>query len=412
MDTNPPQHPNQDHTVRITRVDTLRTPKHPNVLWVQIHTDAGITGLGETWFGAAAAETDIHDRIAPLILGQNATRIEYLNRLMHPYVGFCGTGAEIRALSAVDIALWDIAGKAAGVPLYQLLGGATRSKIPLYNTCAGPDYVSQTDAVRPDNFGTDSGGKSYQDLTGFMQNADDVAASLLEMGIDSMKIWPFDFAAGATDGLDISNTDLKKALEPFEKVRNAHGDKMKLKAELHGLWSLAAAQKICNALEPLDIDWVEDPIWMDRLTDINKLQTTIPLAAGETLGGLGQIRTLIDTGNITTPIIDLTWGGGITFARKSAALAESHARSIAFHDCSGPVTLTASVHLAMAATNVREQEFTRAFYYGWYGDLLDRLPPVSDGFISAPEGDGLGVLLSDEVLVGGTVKTSPAEGLL
>ncbi len=392
--------------MKITQVDTLRTPHHPNVLWVQLHTDTGFSGLGETWFGAAAAETDIHDRIAPLILGQNPTRIEYLNRLMHPYVGFCGTGAEIRALSAVDVALWDIAGKAAGAPLYQLFGGATRSEIPLYNTCAGPDYVSQTAAVRPDNFGTDSKATSYQDLTGFMQCADEVAASLLEMGINSMKIWPFDFAAGAADGLDISTTDLKNALVPFEKVRKVHGSNMKLKAELHGLWSLAACQKICRALEPLDIDWVEDPIWMDRLSDISKLHTTIPTAAGETLGGLGQIRSLIEEGNITTPIIDLTWGGGITFARKAAALAEAHARTIAFHDCSGPVTLTASVHMALAATNVREQEFTRAFYYGWYADLLNQLPPVTNGCIRAPEGHGLGVYLNDHLLKTATIRSS------
>ena len=142
------------------------------------------------------------------------------------------------------------------------------------------------------------------------------------------------------------------------------------------------------------------------MADINKLQTTIPTAAGETLGGLGQIRQLIAPGNITTPIIDLTWGGGITFAKKAAAIAEAHARSIAFHDCSGPVTLTASVHLAMAATNVCEQEFTRAFYYGWYDNLLNQLPPVSNGMISAPQGHGLGVSLNDSLLSRATIRSS------
>ena len=284
------------------------------------------------------------------------------------------------------------------MPLYQCLGGATRQSIPVYNTCAGPDYVSQTGAVRPDNFGTGSDKKDYQDLTAFMQHADDLAASLLDMDIQSMKIWSFDFAEGASNGMDITAADIKKALVPFEKVRKAHGDKMRLKAELHGLWSLNAAQKICNALEPLGIDWVEDPIWMDRPDEIARLQTSIPTAGGETLGGLGQIRSLIDTGNISTPIIDLTWGGGLTFARKSAALAEAHARPIAFHDCSGPVTLTVSVHLAMAIANVREQEFTRAFYYHWYGDLLNQLPPIKQGQISAPPGIGLGVELHEAVL--------------
>ncbi len=392
--------------MKITKIETLRVTAHPNILWVRVFTEDGIVGLGETWFGAATVESDIHDRIAPAILGADARRTEHLNRLMQPYVGFCGTGAEIRAQSAVDVALWDITAQAQGVPLYQCLGGATRQSVALYNTCAGPDYVSQTSAVHPDNFGTTSNKKEYQDLTAFMQCADELASSLLDMNIQSMKIWPFDFSQGAANGMDISTADLKKALIPFEKVRAAHGDKMRLKAELHGLWCLSAAQKICNALEPLDIDWVEDPIWMDHCDQIARLTTTIPTAGGETLGGLGQIRTLIDTADITTPIIDVTWGGGVTFARKAAAIAEAHTKTIAFHDCSGPVTLTASVHLAMAASNVREQEFTRAFYYGWYGDLLNQLPPVNSGYISAPPGIGLGVELHESVVKQATTRSS------
>ena len=84
------------------------------------------------------------------------------------------------------------------------------------------------------------------------------------MGIAAMKIWPFDFAAGAAEGLDISAADLDRALAPFEKVRAAQGERMRLKAELHGLWSLPAAKKIAAALEPLEMDWIEDPVWMDR----------------------------------------------------------------------------------------------------------------------------------------------------
>lgn len=395
--------------MKITKIDTHRIASHPNILWVRVHTESGIVGLGETWFGAAAAEADIHERIAPLILGENALRTEYLNQLMRPYVGFCGTGVELRALSAVDVALWDITAKSQSAPLYQCLGGATRASIPLYNTCAGPDYVSQTDAVRPDNFGTGSENKQYQDLDAFMQCSDELAASLLEMNIQSMKIWPFDFASGAANGMDISTAELKTALLPFEKVRKAHGDRMRLKAELHGLWSLTAAQKICNALAPLDIDWVEDPIWMDRPDKIAKLKTSIPTAAGETLGGLGQIRDLIETANITTPIIDVTWGGGLTFARKAAAIAEANARTIAFHDCSGPVTLAVSVHLAMATPNVREQEFTRAFYYGWYGDLLTALPPIENGEIRAPDGIGLGVEIQESVIQQSSIRTSSVD---
>lgn len=384
--------------MKITAIETLRLGEHPNLLWVRVHTDEGLKGLGETWFGAAAAEADVHDRIAPMVLGEDPQRVEHLNRRMRPYVGFCGTGAEMRALSAVDVALWDLLGQATGRPLVDCLGGATRASIPVYNTCAGPSYVSKTSAVRPENFGLGGpagAGRRYEDLDAFLHRADELAASLLEMGISSMKIWPFDLAAGAADGMDISTEDLKRGLEPFEKVRAAHGQRMRLKAELHGLWGLTAAKKICAALEPLGMDWIEDPIWMDRPGELAALAaaTRAPLAGGETLGGLGQVQALIDTRAIATPIIDVTWGGGITFARKAAALAEARGLPIAFHDCSGPVTLAASTHLALAAPNVREQEIARGMYFGWYQDLVDQPPPLTCGTITVPPGPGLGCRL-------------------
>lgn len=389
--------------MKITAVETLRLRGHPNLLWVRIHTSVGITGLGETYFGAGPSETDIHDRIAPIILGQDASRIEYLNMKMQPYVGFSGSSAEVRALAAVDVALWDIAAKSAGKPLCDLLGGRTRNEIQIYNTCAGPNYVSKTSAVRPDNFGTGAQqetGIKYDDLEAFLNHPEDLAASLMEMGIYSMKIWPLDLASGATDGIDISTADLKKGVEPFEKIRKAHGDKMRLKAELHGLWSLNAAKKIAHALEPLDMDWIEDPVWMDRTDEVSELarSTRAPLAGGETLASLGQFKSLIDDGNIATPIMDVTWAGGVTAARKIAALAEARSRPIAFHDCSGPVTLAVSTHLALSLRNVREQEIARGFYYNWYQNFVDHLPPINNGMITVSDRPGLGVNLRPETI--------------
>ncbi len=383
--------------MKITAVETLRLGAHANLLWMRVHTDAGIVGLGETWFGAAAVEADIHERIAALILGEDPARLDYLNRRMRPYAGFCGTGAEIRALSATDVALWDLAGKAQGKSLCDLLGGRLRESIPVYNTCAGPAYVSKTSAVRPENFGLGGAAKPrrYEDLDAFLNRPEELAASLLDAGIQSMKIWPFDLAAGAADGMDISAADLKKALGPFERIRAAHGNRMRLKAELHGLWSLAAAKKICAALEPIGMDWVEDPIWMDHLSDLPALAaaTRAPLAGGETLGGLGQVQALLDTRAIATPIVDVTWGGGVGFARDAAARAKASGLPIAFHDCSGPITLAVSTHLALATQNVREQEIARGMYYGWYGELVDKPPPITEGMITVPAGAGLGLAL-------------------
>ena len=352
--------------MKITAVESLRIGARPNLVWVRLRTDEGVTGLGESWFGAAAVEADVHERIAPLLLGQDPGNIQALHRKLRPYVGFFGSGAEMRACSAVDVALWDIAGKAAGKPIHDLLGGALRERVPVYNTCAGPEYVSRTAEVRPDNFGLpgrSGAGRVYEDLQGFMSRADEVAAELLAMSIHSMKIWPFDFVAAAAHGTDISAAEIKTALAPFERVRKVHGERMRLKAELHGLWSLEAAKKIAAALEPLGMDWIEDPVWMDRLSDLGELtqSTVAPIAAGETLGGIGQLDELLTLGNVATPIVDVTWGGGISYAAEAAAHAGEAGKPIAFHDCSGPVTLASSTHLALACANVIEQEITRAF---------------------------------------------------
>jgi L-alanine-DL-glutamate epimerase-like enolase superfamily enzyme len=388
--------------MKIIAVETLRIAERPNLVWVRLRTDAGLTGLGESWFGSGPVEADVHERIAPLLLGADPGHIQVLSRKLRPYVGFFGTGAEMRACSAVDVALWDIAGKAAGKPIHDLLGGALRESIPVYNTCAGPDYVSKSADVRPANFGLPGAGhpgRVYEDLDGFMGRADEVAAELLEMGIHGMKIWPFDFVDAAARGLDISPSEITKALGPFEKVRKAHGDRMRLKAELHGLWSLDAAKKIAAALEPVGMDWIEDPVWMDHMFDLGELvrSTTAPIAAGETLGGRGQFEELLRLGDVATPIVDVTWGGGITFARQAATVAEAAGKPIAFHDCSGPVTLASSTHLALACSNVAEQEITRAFYYGWYHELVDTPPPLENGFIRTPPGPGLGLALLPEL---------------
>ena len=390
--------------MKITKIETIRIPEHPNLIWIKIHTDEGITGLGESWFGAEAIEADIHSRIASIIIGKDPKKIENIYSLMRPYVGFFGTGVEMRALSAIDVAIWDINAQIHNVPLYDLLGGKTRPKIKVYNTCAGPNYVSKNADVRPENFGTHkTESKNYrvfEDLEMFMNAPEELASSLLEMGISSMKIWPFDFAKGARSGLEISKEDLKTCILPFKKIRESHGDKIKIKAELHGLWNLETSKIICKALEEFDMDWIEDPIWMDRLGDIPKLanHTSQPLAGGETLGGISQIYDLISTADIAFPIIDVTWGGGITFAKKAAAIAESCKKSIAFHDCSGPITLVVSTHLALACNNVIEQEITRGFFYSWYKDLVLNLPILKNGYISLEAHPGLGVKLNDNYL--------------
>ena len=127
--------------MKITGVRTIRLPEHPQMLWLQVLTDEDITGLGETCLGPATVEAHLHETVAPYLIGQDPGRIAAHRRSLYDvFVGYEGTGAETRGNSAADVALWDIAGQAAGLPVTDLLGGRTRDSIRIYNTCAGSRY--------------------------------------------------------------------------------------------------------------------------------------------------------------------------------------------------------------------------------------------------------------------------------
>ncbi len=387
--------------MKVTAVETVRIDAFPNLLWVQVHTDEGVTGVGETFFGVHSAEAHVHHVIAPYLLGQDPRLIDRHSAHLVGYVGFHGSSAEQRGRSAVDIALWDLWGQATGQPVCQLLGGAVRDDIRVYNTCAGNRYALDNPVHDSANFGIGAGGAAdYEDLDAFLHRADELAHSLLEMGITGMKIWPFDFAAEASNGTYISAGDLDTALEPFRKIREAVGDRMEVMAELHGLWNLPLAKKVCQALEPYEPLWIEDPVFLDQLDSIGEVQAATPvmIATGETLGARGQFLQLLQAGGCGMAIMDLSWCGGISEARKIAAMAEAFHVSAAFHDCTGPVVLAASTHLALNARNTFVQEMVRAYYYGWYAELVTELPPVRDGRITVPDGPGLGLALNPERL--------------
>ena len=219
------------------------------------------------------------------------------------------------------------------------------------------------------------------------------------MDISAMDL-PFDYAAEASAGQCISPQDLRKGLEPFEKVRGAVGERMDLMAELHSLWNRPSACRIVQALEPLKPLWVEDPVVMDHLGSIAEVAraSKCPIAVGETRGMRADYRSLLELNALGLLIMDLSWCGGISEARKIAINAETFHVPVAFHDCSGPVVLTASTHLALHVRNCFIQEIVRAFYYGWYSELLTSMPPIVQGKISVPDGPGLGVELRPELM--------------
>jgi galactonate dehydratase len=386
--------------VKITSIETLRTEEFANVIWVRVHTDAGVIGLGETFYGAGAVEAQIHDTFAGRLLGKNPLHIEAIHRdMLNLPMAQSSTGVEYRAASAIDIALWDLFGKVCGQPVHQMLGGLCRERQRVYNTCAGTKYVRSTNIKPVANWNAGDAGGQYEDLDAFMNRADALAESLLEQGITAMKIWPFDPVAIENHGLFISAEQMKTAIKPFEKIRKAVGDRMEIMVEFHSLWNLPTAKKIARALEPFEPTWYEDPIRMNSPQALAEYaaSTTVSVCASETLGSRFPYKDMLDRGAMDIVMVDLCWTGGLTEGRKIAAMAETYHRPFAPHDCIGPVGFIAGVHAAFSQPNTLIMESVRAFYRGWYNELVTVLPIIKDGYVYPMEGPGLGVDLRPEV---------------
>jgi L-alanine-DL-glutamate epimerase-like enolase superfamily enzyme len=386
--------------MKITKIETLRLGQHPNLIWVQIHTDTGLVGLGETFYVPGAVAAVIHDVAAPVLLGQDPLDLErHWHALFHivNYYGYAG--AEMRAISALDIALWDIAGQVAGQPIYNLLGGRVRERIRTYNTCAS---YGATD-----------------DYTAFLDHAGELAEDLLREGITAMKIWPFDrFAASFhpaegmgqplsahvprdyyTVGQHITPEQIERGIAPIRDIRRAVGNRMEIALELHARWNLPAVLRIARAVEPYDLLWFEEAMTPDPVDDLARLvqETRLPICVSERLFTRYAFRQVLERKAAHIVMPDIIWTGGISEGKKIATMAEAYHLPIAPHDCTGPVNVFACLHLCANCPNTMIMESVRAFYRGYYDEIVTPNLTVRDGFIEFPTTPGLGTRLRPEV---------------
>jgi galactonate dehydratase len=369
--------------MKITAVETIYLPRGISVhvgaityLWVRIHTDEGLIGLGESYPNAEAEAAIVHSRLAAVLLGKDPSAIDRLWADMFLAVSYSGwAGAEMRALSAVDIALWDLHGKVTGQPIYKLLGGASRPSIRLYNTC--------------------------YDRLDFNREPVQLASELLKSNIKAMKIWPFDDIARKNGGNHISPEEIRQGSEPLRLIREEFGDSIDIAVEFHGFWNLPCAKKIASALEPYKPMWLEEMLPQDNLAAYAELadSTDIPLCLSERLFTRWGFRELLE--NRATSIImpDISWCGGISEGKKIATMAETYYLPIAPHNCGGPILHFATAHLSANVPNLFIMESVRRHYSEEYDGLVTKkLIAGANGELPLPEGAGLGVELSSDVL--------------
>lgn len=384
-----------DDAGRITAITTYRWKDQPNCLWVEVETSAGFVGLGETFYQAAAVESVIHDMAGPLLLDRPAE-----SRNAHAWNFFACTnfsgyaGTEMRAFSAIDIALWDIAGLALKRPIHALLGGKVRESIQVYSSCA------------------DAG--PYEDSRLSWDDPAALARDLLDSGITAMKMWPFDRFAPQIDGgfvtgpagwsamgppgSYISARNIAEAVQRIRAIRDAVGNEIEIIIEGHSRWDLNCALRILHALEPYDILWVEDIIQPDSVGDLKRLaqESRVPQAVSERLFTRYAYRDVLEANAARIVMLDVAWTGGITEAARICDLADTYHLPVAPHDCTGPVTALANLHLCGAKTNIITTEIVRGFVDGYYQEVLDRRLPIANGVATFPTAPGLGAALRED----------------
>jgi galactonate dehydratase len=367
--------------MKITAIESLQWPEYPRLLVVRVHTDTDIVGLGETVDKVPGARGALHGTIAPLVLGQDALDIEGLWRFVMDNIMYHGyAGAETRALSAVEVALWDILGKHYGAPLYHLLGGKIRTRVPTYNTCIG--------------FGT------VQDYVAWHEDPGALAKSLLADGIHAMKIWPFDQFSEESFGQYITLDQIEQGLHPVRQIREVVGNEMEIGIECHFRWNRVSIERIARALEPYNILFLEDilpAVYADEIKLVAQ-RISIPVIGSELLMTRWQLREWMEKHVAHILMTDPLWNGGIGETRKIAAMAEAYGLPLVLHNVAGPICHAACMHLGAHIANLYFVESVRAFYKTYFPILSDFAPKVEDGHFSLPEGPGLGVSLRPEML--------------
>lgn len=369
--------------MKITKIETLRLPEFPLSVFLFVHTDEGLVGLGESTNQAGSIEAALHDFCAPAVLGQDPTRIEHIWNSLYASANFQGcAGAELRALSALDIALWDLLGKMLNQPVYRLLGGQVRDYVTIYNTCGSHGGYP---CDRPDD-------------RWFMEDAGSLAEDLLKNGVHAMKIWPLDGLAAPTRGQRLSAADLKRGLEPFRRIRDAVGDEMEIAVECHSYWNLPTAIRIADALSEFNIKWLEDPIQVDYADNLCALRqkVSVPILASERLFTRQQYLPVLQGHGADVVMVDLSWTGGLSEGKKIAALADTFRLPVTTHNCGGPVLTRASAHFNLSTVNAIEQETVRAIWRT-FPDLISTDIGISSGRLYVDDAPGLGVAFRPEV---------------
>lgn len=363
--------------MKITRVTTAATTGHCMHLWVKVETDAGVTGLGECVHGGAQAIAIIQN-LAPDLVGRDPFAVDAIfEDLRRAYVFDGGTGgALVTALTGIEIALWDLKGKALGVPVYELLGGKFRDRIRVYADCE-VDPAMNADQVRQ------------------------VVDGVVEKGFTALKI---DVDGGGRPDKDRFNYtadryEHDRMVRLIEMTCRAAGPDVSVAVDVHTRLDVPSAIRLARDCEQFQLLWLEEPVPPENIDAMREVTraTSTPICAGENLYLRHGFRDLIEQQAVNIVMPDIPKCGGLSECRKIANLAEMYYMPFAPHNVASPIGSMASAHVCATVPNFLVLEFHWLHRDYWTTITTQGTDIIQDGHIAVTDRPGIGLELNEDV---------------
>ena len=354
--------------MKITAVESIPVDRY---LFAKVHTDSGLTGVGESgaWGFLEASQAAI-DKLGRYLVGEDPLRIEHHWQYMYRFSHFRGA-AIMGAISALDIALWDIAGKHFGVPVYQLMGGRTRDRARVYYHVFGDTREKLVQGVKD---AREAGFTAVGHLTPFLDEPTEI---------------PF-FKTHADK--------MRDAVEAVAAYREAAGDDVDLCIEIHRRLTPAEAVTLAKGIEPYHPFFYEDPILPDNFDAMGLVaqNISIPIATGERFHTMHEFQMLLSRGAVQYVRPDVCLAGGLTHGKKIAAVAEAHYVGVVPHNPLSPVSTAACLQLAACIPNFAIQEYPAGEHEPPKSEIVKTPLELEDGFLVVPDAPGIGIELADD----------------
>lgn len=382
--------------MKITEIEIfdIHCPKRPpwNPVFVRIHTDEGITGVGEAGlaydWGHSAAAAMIKEIAEAVLIGFDPFSTEKLwsRMLRESFWGLGGGPVLYAAMSAIDTALWDLKGKALGLPVYQLLGGKTNDKLRTYASQLQFDWDTECKKlIHPEEYA-------------------EAALKAVAQGYDAVKVDPIVYDADGQSSFDRTKLFTQPQMRLFgnrlRAIRDAVGPDVDIIFESHSLMGAASAIQMGEVIEEVGCMMYEEPVNYLNSAIHKKVadNVKVPIAGGERLYHRWDARPYFEDQSIDVLQPDVGLCGGFTEAKKVCDYADVYDIRVQAHVCGGPVATAASLHLETAIPNFLIHEHHTYAIKDWNRELCIQDPQPKDGFFQAPDTPGIGIELNDEVV--------------